>query len=139
MQGSGKLLPVAFPAWDNGYCSIILGKSLINIKHAQGFFLGLFRGSVGRVSFLPEKLCSAEKQPCAHFPAEDIAPLVDQKRQVAVGHDPFFEHGPDYRLRSWPNYKWLFQFLATSVSYHRALRCKTLHMFSLFLEKTLGD
>ena len=41
-----------------------------------------------RVTFLPEKLRRSQERPGPHFPANDIGPLVDEYRQVAVGLYP---------------------------------------------------
>ena len=65
--------------------------------------LRFVRRGVRRVPFLPQELRGAQEQPRAHLPADDVAPLVEQHRQVAVALDPFREHAVDDRLRRRPH------------------------------------
>ena len=61
------------------------------------------------MSFLPKEFRSSEEEPGAHFPADDIGPLVNEEGQVAVGLDPFGEGGADDGFAGGPNYKWFLE------------------------------
>ena len=55
------------------------------------------------VAFLPEEFRGAQEQARAHFPADDVGPLVDQDRQIAIGLHPLRVARADDRLGGWPN------------------------------------
>ena len=72
--------------------------------------LGLLGRGVGGVAFLPEELGGAEEQPGAHLPADDVGPLVDEQRQVAVALDPLLVGVPDDGFGRGADDERLFQF-----------------------------
>ena len=72
-------------------------------------FHGFVRGGVGGVPFLPEELGRAQEQPRAHLPADDVGPLVDQDRQVAIRLHPLGVHRADDRLAGRPDDQRLFE------------------------------
>ena len=82
---------------------MIAHERFVNIEHALSFFARFGFGFVHGVAFLPEELRCAQKQPRPHFPAHDVAPLVDENRQVAIGLDPLGVTRADDRLGRWPN------------------------------------
>src|SRR3989475_11169034 len=56
-----------------------------------------------RVAFLPEEFGGAQKETGAQLPAHDVAPLVQQERQIAIALDPLREHRVDDRLGRRPH------------------------------------
>ena len=98
---------------------MIARKCLVNIEHPLCFLARFGFGFVNGVAFLPEELCRAQKNARPHFPADDIGPLVDQDRQIAIGLDPLGVTRADDRLRRWPNDQWLGQ---GAGRYHFAIR-----------------
>ena len=60
-----------------------------DLQHLARLLHRLLRGGVYGVPLLPEKFRGSQKQTRPHFPAHHIRPLVNQKRQVAVGLHPF--------------------------------------------------
>ena len=56
-----------------------------------------------RVTLLPEELGGAQEEPRPHLPADDVRPLVDEQRQVAIALDPLRERRADDRLRGRPD------------------------------------
>lgn len=93
--GAGELFGFGFAAFDDGYGEDVFGEVCVDVEHAEGFFAGLLGGFVGGVAFLPEELGGAEEEAGAHFPAHDVAPLVDQDGEVAVALDPLGVHVAD--------------------------------------------
>ena len=114
------------------------------------FLARLVDGGVGGVALLPQELGGAQEQPRAHFPADDIGPLVDEQRQVAVRLHPFREHGADDGFGGRPDDERLFEFAGGHeravgpgfepvVGDHRALLGESLHMLRLLFEEALRD
>ncbi len=75
----------------------------VDLVHGVGLFDGFFLRFVGGVAFLPQEFCRAQEDAWAHFPAHDVAPLVDLKGQVAVGFRPTGKSGTDDSFRSRTN------------------------------------
>ena len=88
---------------------------------------------------LPEEFESAKKEPCAHLPADDVRPLVDQYRQVAIALHPLRVHGVDDRLRSRTDDERLFKLFAAAVGDDGGLGCETFDVLGLLVQKTLGN
>ena len=95
--------------FDHRHRHVILGERGVNIQHAERFFDGLLLGGMGRMAFLPEKFGRAQKQPGAQFPADDIGPLVDQDRQIAIRLHPLGIHRADDRFAGGPNHERFFK------------------------------
>ena len=64
------------------------------------------------MALLPEELGGAQEQPRAHLPADDVGPLVDQDRQIAIRLHPLGVHGADDRFAGGPHDQRLFQLAA---------------------------
>ena len=105
------------------------------------------------VPLLPQELGCAQEQACAHFPAEDVAPLVDQQGQVAVRLYPVAEGVPDDGFARGANDELFFKLcfgvhnhtLALGIGF-QAIVCnhctflgKALHVVGLFAQKRLGN
>ena len=73
------------------------------------FFLRFLLRRMGGVPFLPEELGRAQEQPGAHLPADDVAPLIDEQRQIAIALDPVLVGVPDDRLGGGPDDQRLFE------------------------------
>ena len=67
---------------------------------------GLVRG----VAFLPEEFRGPQEKARAHFPADDVCPLIDEDRQVAIGLHPLRVARADDRLAGRPHDERLGQF-----------------------------
>ena len=88
-DGSRKAFAGRFFPFDDRHGHLRLGEVGIHVEHFHRLFAGLGLGGVGRVALLPEKLGRAEKHPRPHLPADDVGPLVNQDRQVAIRLHPF--------------------------------------------------
>src|SRR5215472_2052396 len=55
----------------------LLGEPAIYTEHSYGFLFSILISRVCRVTFLPKEFCRPKEQPCPHFPAHDIAPLIN--------------------------------------------------------------
>ena len=99
---------------------------------------------MGRVTLLPEKLGSAEKEAGPHFPADDIGPLVEKNREVAPGFHPAGVGGPDDGFGSRAHDQRLGEFAGghefavagfqAVVRHDRALLGEALHMGGFLLK-----
>ena len=88
----------------------ILCKVRVHAQHLHGFVHGFcFRG-VRSVAFLPEELRGAQEQARAHLPTNNIRPLVDEERKVAVTLHPLGKRGANDGLTGWSNDQWLIKF-----------------------------
>ena len=103
VHGSGELLPFALGPGDDRHGHPVLREGTIDLEHAPGLFLRFRLVGMGGVAFLPEKLGRAQKEPRTHLPANDVAPLIDQQRQIAIALDPVPVRVPDDRFGSGPH------------------------------------
>ena len=126
---------------------VIANKRFVNVEHLFRFRARFGFGFVDSVSFLPKELGRPQKNARPHLPADDVAPLIDQNRQIAIALDPLRVARADDRFRSRPNDQWLgertrrnkFAFgvrLEPAVSNNRAFLCETLNMFGFLREIT---
>ncbi len=76
----------------------VLGEAGVDVEHRPRLLDGFGLGRVGGVALLPEELGRAQEEPRAHLPADDVGPLVELDREVAVGLDPAGVRVPDDRL-----------------------------------------
>ena len=93
---------------------------------------------MGGVAFLPQELGRAQEEDGALFPAHDVAPLVDQHRQVAPRLDPLRIEVAEDRLAGRPQRQALLQLFAARVGHPGDLGREALDVFGLALEKALG-
>ena len=144
---AGGLLPL-----DDRHGHEVLGEVGIDAEHFHRLFAGLLRGRVGGVPLLPEELRRPQEQPRPQFPADDVGPLVDENRQVAVRLHPLRVHRPDNRLARRPHNQRLIeqgggiglQFavrprLQAVMRDDRTFLGEPLHMVRLLLQKTERD
>ena len=99
----GKRSLSLFSPVKTGQREIIAREGFVDAQHLLGlgerFALGLVRG----VAFLPEELGGAQEDARPHFPADDVGPLVDEDRQVAIALDPLRVARADDRLAGGPD------------------------------------
>ncbi len=98
-DGSRKPLALALLPAVDGDGEVLAGEGCIHAEHFLGFLDRLLFRLVRGVPLLPEKLGGAQEKAGAHLPADDVGPLVDEDRQVAVRLDPLGVGRPDDRLR----------------------------------------
>ena len=96
-------------AHDHRHRHVVLGEVRVDLEHLVGLLDRFGLGRVDRVAFLPEELGGAKKEARAHLPADDVGPLVDQNRQIAVGLDPLRIGLADDRLGSRAHDERLFE------------------------------
>ena len=96
--GAREALVLRLLAGDHRNRQQRLGELAVDAEHPPGLLERLLLGRVGGVPLLPEELGGAQQHPRAQLPADDVRPLVDQQRQVAVGVDPLGEGAADDRL-----------------------------------------
>src|SRR5437764_4590900 len=117
----------------------------IHIEHTLSFFARFGFAFVNGVSFLPKELSCAEENAGPHLPANDVAPLIDQDRQIAIALDPLRVARADDCFRSRPNDQWLGKRtrrnqlafgirLEPAMGNNRAFLCETLDMFGFLRE-----
>ena len=153
VQSTGKALGLALHALHHGHGHVVLGKVGIHLQHLACTLLGLLACGMCGVSLLPQELCGTQEQTCTHFPAHNVAPLVHQQRQVAVGLYPVLKSIPDDCLRGGTDNQFLLQTcrgvyhhtvlclvgLQAVVSHHGTFLGETLHVLGLARQETLGD
>ena len=102
-HGAREALAVGLETGEHRQRQPLFLEAAVDAEHLTRFGLGLVGGGVGGVPFLPQELGGAQEQPRPHLPADDVAPLVQQHRQVAVALDPLREHTVDDRLGGRPH------------------------------------
>ncbi len=137
----------AHDEWDRQEFS---SKLFIDMKHPQRLFarFGLVR--MGGMPFLPEEFCGAEKKAGAHFPANDVRPLVEQKGQIAIRFYLFCKIFPDDHFRRRTDDQRLFErsgwnelpfciFFESVMRDDRAFGRKSFDVLGLFLQIAQGN
>ena len=104
---------------------------------------------MGGVAFLPEEFGGAQEKAGAHFPAHDVAPLVDEQGQIAVALDPLGVHVADDGFAGGADDEGLFEFAAGLETFSPlfelvmgddgAFHGEALDVLGFFGEKALGD
>ncbi|MFZ4696297.1 MAG: hypothetical protein ACOYMV_14350, partial [Verrucomicrobiia bacterium] len=80
LHRAGETFALAFLAGENGNGEVFAREGLIDAQHFCHLLPRFGLGLMGGVAFLPEKFSRAQKETRAHFPADDVGPLVDQNR-----------------------------------------------------------
>ena len=88
VDGAGETFALGLTALDDRHRHVVLGEVGIHLEHLVGLLDGLGFGRVDGMAFLPEELGGAEEEARAHLPADDVGPLIDEDREVAVGLHP---------------------------------------------------
>ena len=112
LQRAGELFGVGFRTVQHRNRHVVFREGSVDVQDAQGLLLGLRRRGVGRVAFLPEKFSRPQEGSRPQFPPEDIGPLVDQQRQVAIGLDPPGVHVRNDGLGGRADHEAFFELLA---------------------------
>ena len=139
MIGARKLLAFGLAAFDHRQRHVVLGEGLVDPQHPQRFFFRLFIGRVRGVTFLPKELRGAQKQSRSHFPANDVRPLIDQKRQIAIRLNPVAISIPDNGFGSGPDDQRLFQLLTAGMGNDSDFRSETFDVLRLLLKETFRN
>ncbi len=113
-QRAGELLALGLAPGDHRHRHPLLHEAPVEPEDQERLLLRLRLGGVGGVALLPEELGGAQEEPGAHLPADHVAPLVDQQRQVAPALDPLGEHRVDDRLGGGPHHQRLLELLAAA-------------------------
>ena len=103
LLGARKALARGLLALDDRHREPVFREPGIDVEHAQRFLDRLVACRVRRVALLPKELRGAQEQPRPHFPADDVRPLIDQDRQIAIALHPARERVADDRLRGRPH------------------------------------
>ena len=86
--GTGESLVGCFLTLDNRHRHVVLGERGVDIKHLPRLVEGFLLSRVTGVPFLPQELGRPQEHPRSHLPANDVGPLVNQDRQVAIRLHP---------------------------------------------------
>ena len=126
---------------------VLLREFPVDVQHTARFFPGLLLGLVCRVSLLPEELRCTQEQTGPQFPADNVCPLVDQHRQVAIALHPLRVHRPDDRFGCRTNHQGFLERagrhepsfgsrLKPVMRYDGAFLGKTFDVLGFFLQET---
>src|SRR5204863_297486 len=80
-------------------------KTFVKIENQFGLCPRLSFRFVNSVALLPEKFSCPQKQTRPHLPTNDVCPLIDEDRQIAIRLHPSCVAGADDRFRSRPNHE----------------------------------
>jgi hypothetical protein len=105
---------------------------LIDAEHPQRLLAGFFGRRVYGVALLPENLDGPQEGTRHLLPANEVAPLIDQYRQVAVAVDPTSIEVADDGLGRRPDGDPLLEILASRPRHPGYLRIEALDVFGLF-------
>ena len=91
------------------------------------------------VTLLPEKFTAAQEGAGSLFPANDVAPLIIELRQIAPRMDYILIVIAEQRLGGRAHAHTLLQLVIPSVCHPCDLRSKALYMLLLLIKKRLGN
>jgi hypothetical protein len=129
---AGEPLALALAAPQHRYREDVLdrvGVDLVQDRERLGH--RLVRGLMCGVPLLPQELARAQEEPRPELPADGVAPLVVEQRQVAVRLHPAGVRRPDERLGGGTDGERLFQRLAARLGDDGELRCEPLDELTL--------
>ena len=109
------------------------------VKDAHRVAVGLLLRGVSGVALLPQELAGAQEDAGPLLPADHVAPLVEQHRQVAVALDPLGHELAEDRLGRGPHHHRVLQLVTPGVGDDRQLGTETLDVVGLAGEVFLGD
>ncbi len=138
-QRACELFRTGFRALDHGHGHDVFGYLGVDVQHPQHLLLGLEVGGVSGVALLPEKLGGAQEHTCAQLPTDDVGPLIQQHREVAVTLNPLGEKMSDDGFRRRPDDVGLFQFFAAGYGDHRQLRREAFDVLRFPLHEALRN
>ena len=98
LDRAGETLARAFFTCENRQRQPVAREGLIHAQDQHRLLARLLFRLMRSVAFLPEKFRRAQKNARAHFPSDDVRPLVDQNRQVAIRLHPLRVARADDRL-----------------------------------------
>ena len=140
VDGAGEAVVAGLDAEELGHGEHVhheVGVGVVQDPGRVGAGVGL--GGVGGVALLPEELGGPQEQPGSQLPAHDVAPHVQQQRQVAVALGPLGHELADDRLGRGPHDDGLLELLATAVGDHGQLGAEPLDVVGLAGQVALGD
>ena len=97
-----------------------------------------FRGVRG-VALLPQKLRGAQEDSRPQLPPDDIGPLIEKQREIAVAVDPFGHVFADDCFACRTDGERLGQFLAAAMRHDGELGAESLDMLGLAFEEVHRD
>ena len=84
VDGTREALAFGLAALNHGHRHVVFREVSIDLEHLVSLFHGFGFRRVNGVAFLPEELGGTEEEARAHFPADNVSPLVDENRKVAI-------------------------------------------------------
>jgi hypothetical protein len=140
VDGAGEPLARAFDADGHRDGQRVLQKVAVDVEvDAPGVGRRIVRCGVRGVALLPEELRGAQEQARPQLPANDVRPLVEKHRQVAVRLDPLGHQLAEHGLARRAHHDRFRQLLAAGVGDDGELGAEAFHMLRLALQVGLRD
>ena len=139
LNSTRELLLLGLLTLDYGNSERLLIEIGINVEHTDGLLTRLFFGLVHSVTLLPEELGGAEERTGGLFPTNNVAPLVVELRQVAVGLNDILVVLAEKSLGGRTDDKSFGELVLSADGYDRALGSKARNVIGFLLQKRLGD
>jgi hypothetical protein len=132
----GEALPGGLAADDHRQGEDVAHEILVDVvQDAAGVLPCVGFRCVRGMAFLPQKLRGAQENSRSQLPSDDIGPLIEKQREVAVAVDPFGHVFTDDCLACRTDGKRLSQFLAASMRHHGELGAESFDMLGLAFEE----
>lgn len=121
---------------NNRHCKQFFVDRLVVVQNTSHKETSLLIWSMSSVPFLPQEFTSSnERSWMFKLPANNICPLIQQKRQVTMGMNPFCKTGIHDSLTCRSDCNWLWQFALSTLCHPSDLRREAFNM-ALFLVKS---
>ena len=88
IDGAWEAFAFGLAALDDRHRHVVFREVGIDLEHLVRLFDSFGFRRMDGVAFLPEELGGAKEEARAHFPADDVSPLVDEDREVAIRLHP---------------------------------------------------
>mmetsp|Transcript_34071 Transcript_34071/g.71682 ORF Transcript_34071/g.71682 Transcript_34071/m.71682 type:complete len:431 (+) Transcript_34071:797-2089(+) len=136
---SGKLLLLRLHSWHHGNGQKLLIYPTIQIQRLFHHNIRILKGSMGRVSLLPQKFARAqERRGILELPSHDVGPLVQLERQVAMAANPIRKGGVHDRLGRRTHGNGRGQIAVAGLGHPRHLGCEAFDVILLLFQTILG-
>jgi hypothetical protein len=136
---AGKSLLCSLQADDNGDREHLHHEVLVDlVQHALGEGARVFACRVRSVPFLPEEFSGTQEEPGPQLPPNDVAPLVEEQRQVAIALQPFRHVFADDSLARGPDHHRLVEHPSSCHRDDGELRAEPLDVLGFAPEVGLG-
>ena len=134
-----KLFLFGLSAGVSGDSKSLCIEVLINLEHLEGFLSCFFLGLVHGVTLLPEEFCGTQEGTGGLFPTNNVAPLVIELGQIAIGLNDVAEMLAEECFGCGANDQSLGELILTANGNDSTFGSEALNVILFLLQKRFGN